>query len=70
MVKSKDDLDLRKLEISILSRTSIQREIRDGLLKEVAIRGLKLERDFFLLFHRRRPLSPVSQAFIHFLKQS
>ena len=57
------------LGISILSRTSIQREIRDGLLKEVAIRGLKLERDFFLLFHRRRPLSPVSQAFIHFLKQ-
>ena len=58
------------LGISILSRTSIQREIRDGLLKEVAIRGLKLERDFFLLFHRRRPLSPVSQAFIHFLKQN
>jgi len=57
------------LGVSILSRTSIQREIRDGLLKEVAIRGLKLERDFFLLFHRRRPLSPVSQAFIHFLKQ-
>ena len=58
------------LGVSILSRTSIQREIQDGLLKEVAIRGLKLERDFFLLFHRRRPLSPVSQAFIHFLKQS
>ncbi|MBI2350978.1 MAG: LysR family transcriptional regulator, partial [Deltaproteobacteria bacterium] len=57
------------LGVSILSRTSIQREIRDGLLKEVAIRGLKLERDFFLLFHRRRALSPVSQAFIHFLKQ-
>lgn len=57
------------LGVSILSKTSIQREIKDGLLKEVPIRGLKLERDFFQVFHRHRLLSPVSQAFIHFLKQ-
>ena len=56
--------------LSILSRTSIQREIRDGVLKEVPIRGLKLERDFYQVFHRNRPLSPVSQAFVSFLKQS
>lgn len=54
--------------LSILSRTSIQRELRDGLLQEVPIRGLKLERDFYQVFHRQRPLSPVSQAFIHFIK--
>jgi DNA-binding transcriptional LysR family regulator len=57
------------LGVSILSKSSIQREIEDGLLKEVPIRGLKLERDFFQVFHRTRLLSPVSQAFIHFLKQ-
>ncbi len=34
------------LGVSILSRSSIQREIQDGLLKEVPIGGLKLERDF------------------------
>ncbi len=56
------------LGISILSRTSIRREIEGGILKEVPIRGLKLERDFFQVFHRHRPFSPVSQAFIHFLK--
>ena len=56
------------LGVSILSRTSIRREIEDGLLKEVPIRGLKLERDFYQVFHRRRTLSPVSQAFIHYLK--
>ena len=56
--------------VSILSRTSIQREIEDGLLKEVPIRGLKLERDFYQVFHRRRTLSPVSQAFIQFLKHN
>lgn len=58
------------LGVSILSRTSIRRELRDGLLKEVPIRGLKLERDFYQLFHRHRTLSPVSQAFVSFLKQS
>lgn len=55
--------------VSILSRTSIQREIEDGLLQEVPIRGLKLERDFYQVFHRQRPLSAVSQAFLTFLKQ-
>ncbi|MEK6600709.1 MAG: selenium metabolism-associated LysR family transcriptional regulator [Candidatus Binatota bacterium] len=56
------------LGVSILSRTSIRREIEDGLLKEVPIRGLKLERDFYQVFHRGRTLSPISQAFIHFLR--
>lgn len=54
--------------LSILSRTSIQRELRDGFLREVPIRGLKLERDFYQVFHRQRPLSPVSQAFVHFVR--
>ncbi len=58
------------LGVSILSRTCIQREIQHGLLMEVPIRGLKMERDFYQIFHRRRTLSPVSQAFIHFLRHS
>lgn len=58
------------LGVSILSRTSIQREIEDGLLKEIPIRGLKLERDFYQVYHRQRTLSPVSQAFIHFLRHN
>lgn len=58
------------LGVSILSKTSIRREIQDGLLKEVPIRGLKLERDFYQVFHRHRALSPVSQAFSSFLKHS
>ena len=58
------------LGISILSRTSIRREIQDGLLKDIPIQGLKLERDFYQIFHRHRTLSPVSQAFVHFLRHS
>jgi DNA-binding transcriptional LysR family regulator len=58
------------LGISILSRTSVRREIQDGLLKEIPIQGLRLERDFYQIFHRHRTLSPVSQAFIHFLRHT
>jgi len=56
------------LGVSILSRTSIQRELRDGLLKTLRIQGLKLERDFYQVFHRQRSLSPVSHAFLQFVK--
>jgi len=56
--------------ISILSRTSIRRELRDGSLKEVRIRGLRLERDFYQVIHRQRVLSAVSDAFIRFLKSN
>ena len=55
--------------VSILSRTAIRREVQDGFLKAVPIRGLKLERDFYQVHHRHRSLSPVSQAFVQFLKQ-
>jgi DNA-binding transcriptional LysR family regulator len=54
--------------ISILSRTSISRESAAGVLVEVPIRGLKMERDFYEVVHTRRPLSPVSQAFRKFLR--
>ncbi len=56
--------------ISILSRMSISRELAAGLLVEISIRGFKMERDFYEVFHKRRPLSPVAQAFREFLKRS
>jgi DNA-binding transcriptional LysR family regulator len=59
---------LAGLGVSILSRTSVLREISSGLLSTVAIRGLKLERDFYQVLHRRRTLSPVARAFRSFIK--
>src|SRR6266576_1293402 len=56
--------------VSILSRTSIRRELADGILVEIPIRGLKMERDFYEVFHKRRPLSPLSQAFSEFLRKA
>jgi DNA-binding transcriptional LysR family regulator len=54
--------------ISILSRISIRRELAEGSIVEVPIRGLTLKRDFYQVFHKRRPLHPIAQAFRHFLK--
>ena len=56
--------------IAILSRISIQHEIGDGSIVEVAIRGLKMRRDFYQVYHGRRPLHPVAQAFRKFLQGS
>jgi DNA-binding transcriptional LysR family regulator len=56
--------------ISILSRISIRRELADGVLIEVPIRGLTMERDFYEVFHKRRLLHPIAQAFREFLKHS
>ena len=55
--------------ISILSRISIQHELAVGSLVEVRVRGLTMERDFYEVSHRRRPLHPIAQAFREFLKQ-
>ena len=56
------------LGISILSRVSVKRELADGLLTEIPIRGFKMIRDFYEVCYKGRPLSPVAQAFREFLK--
>ena len=53
---------------SILSRISISHELKEGTIVEVPIRGLTLKRGFYDVYHRRRPLHPIAQAFRGFLK--
>lgn len=54
--------------ISILSRVSIRHELEEGRIVSVPIRGLTMQRDFYAVYHRRRPLHPVARAFREFLK--
>ena len=56
--------------ISILSRTSISHELAEGSIVEVPIRGLTMTRDFYEVFHKRRPLHPIAKAFREFLKNT
>lgn len=53
---------------SILSRISIQHELKEGTLVEVPVRGLKMERDFYEVHHSRRPLHPIARVFHGFLR--
>jgi DNA-binding transcriptional LysR family regulator len=55
--------------ISILSRISIRHELAEGILVEVPVRGLTMDRDFYEVTHRGRPLHPIAHAFQEFLKQ-
>ena len=56
--------------ISILSRISIRHELSQGSLVEVPIRGMIMNRDFYQVYHRRRPLHPIAQTFREFLKDA
>jgi len=56
--------------ISILSRIAVARELDSGVLVEVPIRGVKLQRHFYDIVHQRRPLSPACQAFRKFVQES
>ncbi|HWO40371.1 MAG TPA: selenium metabolism-associated LysR family transcriptional regulator [Candidatus Eisenbacteria bacterium] len=56
--------------VSILSRTSVRREIAGGILVALPLRGYRLQRWFYEALHVRRPLSPIAEAFRKFLRKA
>jgi DNA-binding transcriptional LysR family regulator len=58
----------RGLGVAFLSRLAVQRELDADELRAVAVSGLSLDRHFYLVYHRRRLLSPAASAFLHFLE--
>jgi len=54
--------------ISVLSTLAVREELRAGRLKALLVTGLDLERSFYLTFNKHRTLSPLSEAFIQYLK--
>ncbi len=51
------------LGVSILSRRVIHAQLESGMLKQVRIQGLSLERDFYLITVADHYLSPASERF-------
>jgi len=50
------------LGASIFSRLSIEKDLKDGYMKEIKVQGLDMKRSFYAVMHRRRQLSsPYSQ---------
>ena len=54
--------------ISILSMIAVAEDIASGALKSLSITGIDLKRYFYLTQHSHRSTSPLSRAFIQFLK--
>ena len=58
----------RGLGIAFLSRLAVHRELDARELQAVEVSGLSLARQFYLVYHRRRPLSPAASAFLRFIE--
>jgi DNA-binding transcriptional LysR family regulator len=56
------------LGVSIISIHAVARELAAGLLCEVPVAGLKLERNFYLIYPRQTDFRPAHKIFINFLK--
>jgi DNA-binding transcriptional LysR family regulator len=58
----------RGLGVAFLSRLAVKRELDSNELRSVAVQGLRLTRQFYIVYHRRRPLSPAATVFLHFVE--
>ena len=57
------------LGLSIISIHAIKRELAAGLLFEVPIAGLKMERNFYLIYPQQTDFRPSHKIFMAFLKE-
>ena len=57
---------LNNLGISILSTMAVQDDIDKGSLKAVSVKGLSLDRHFYLTWPQKRTLSPICKKFVDF----
>ncbi len=53
--------------VAIISKLAVESDIKCRELAVVHIAGLKLTRDFYLITHRHRSLSPICNAFLKFI---
>jgi DNA-binding transcriptional LysR family regulator len=56
------------LGVSVISTLAVSEELARGSLKALNIKGLNLKRNFYLTTCKHRSLSPVSDAFVKYLK--
>ena len=55
------------LGASIFSRLSIEKELSDGVLREIPIKGIEMKRNFYAVTHKRRQLSAPYSLFMNSL---
>jgi DNA-binding transcriptional LysR family regulator len=55
------------LGISIISQYAIKKELQLGMLRQIKIQGIKLNRFFNLVYDKNKVLSLPAEAFLHFM---
>jgi DNA-binding transcriptional LysR family regulator len=58
-----------KLGIGFLFDDAVKQEIARGGFKRIHFRGLSMQGQTYILFHKERPLSPHTEAFLNLLRQ-
>ena len=55
--------------VAFLPRMCVEHEIRHGLLREVKVKELELERQIRLVYPARRALSHAAEAFLELVRE-
>ncbi len=58
----------RGLGVAFLSQRAVKKELLSSELHTLTVKGVDLDRDFYVVFNRRRPLPPAAAAFLHFIE--
>lgn len=56
------------LGASILSKSAVISELKAGIIKEIKIKGLRMERTFYIITHEKRSLPNNYRIFLSYLK--
>ena len=54
--------------LAILSMYAVRKELRSGLLHALEVRGIRCDRDMYIVRDLRRVLSPPARLFLAFLE--
>lgn len=49
---------------AFLSRFTVEKELKEGILKEIEVKDLRMGRGFFVITHSSRSLSPIAQRLL------
>jgi DNA-binding transcriptional LysR family regulator len=55
--------------VAFLPRMAVDQDVRQGVLKEVAVKELKVERKIHLIYLEKRPLSHAAKAFLDLVRK-
>lgn len=56
-----------ELGISIVSQSTVAREVQLGVIKSLPLNGINLERDFYLVYRKDKYISNLIKAFLEFV---